>query len=68
MKRKFSVKALDDCELIKISKEDLEKTSTEFPDIASDLFENAIHRMTKFRQLKKLAEDEFEKYHGFHEN
>ena len=52
-KRKFSVKALTDCDLLLLSKANLYKADAEFEDIIEELFKNAMLRLKKAVRLKQ---------------
>ena len=62
-KRKFSAKAMEDCDLLVLSKQDLLMADQEFEDIISDLFKNAMHRLKRTLKIKKESIRFYKKKH-----
>lgn len=50
--RKFTVQAQENCDLLTLTLEDLDKMNTEFPDICKKLMDEAIERVHKETTLK----------------
>lgn len=64
-KRKFSAKALEDCDLLVLTKQDLLLADQEFEDVVSDLFKNAMHRLKRTLKIKKESIKFYEKRQRF---
>jgi hypothetical protein len=47
MVRRFTVYSLDNCEMLILTIDELEKMRLEFPDIYSDLFKGAYERLQR---------------------
>jgi CRP-like cAMP-binding protein len=54
-KRKFTAKALHDCDLLILKKEDLLKADEEFQDVMSELFRNGHLRLKRTLKIKKAS-------------
>lgn len=52
MVRRFTVQALDNCEMLILTIDELEKMRLEFPDIYADLFKGAYERLQRELILK----------------
>jgi hypothetical protein len=53
--RKFTVQAQENCDLLTLTLEDLDKMNSEFPDICKQLLDDAIERIHKEATLKLEA-------------
>ncbi|CDW85371.1 cation channel family protein [Stylonychia lemnae] len=60
-KRKFSAKAIEDCDLLVLNKHDLLEADQEFNDVFTELFKNAMHRLKRTIKIKKDSIKFFEK-------
>jgi hypothetical protein len=58
-KRKFTVKAIDNCHLLTINKVDLAKVDAEYEEILADLFGNAQKRLKRTLKIKDESESYF---------
>ena len=52
LQRRFTVRALTKCELMRLSIDDIDKMKTEFPDVFDELFTNSFRRLKIELQLK----------------
>jgi CRP-like cAMP-binding protein len=52
MRRNFTVRAQDSCDILTLSMDDLEKMMLEFPDVYYELMNDASETLTKHEQIK----------------
>jgi CRP-like cAMP-binding protein len=52
MRRNFTVRAQDSCDILTLSMDDLEKMMLEFPDVYYELMNDASETLTKHEKIK----------------
>lgn len=56
LKRAFSIKATENCDMMTLSKANLARVDSEFEEIIGEMFFNAHRKIKKTIKIKKLAE------------
>lgn len=56
LKRAFSIKATENCDMMTLSKANLARVDSEFEEIIGEMFFNAHKKIKKTLKIKKLAE------------
>ena len=59
MKRIFSVKAIDNCDLLTLNKADLARVEGEFEEIVAEIFMHAHKKIKKMLKIKQEKEFEY---------
>jgi hypothetical protein len=61
MKRIFSVKAVDNCDILTLNKADLARVEGEFEEIVAEMFMHAHKKIRKILKIKEEKEFEYVK-------
>jgi hypothetical protein len=59
LKRAFPVKAIENCDLLTLSKQDLARVEAEFEDIVAEMFVHTHKKIKKILRIKDEAEQEY---------
>lgn len=59
LKRAFSIKAVENCDMMTLSKANLARVDSEFEDIIGEMFFNAHRKIKKTIKIKNLAESAY---------
>jgi CRP-like cAMP-binding protein len=59
LRRAFTVMALENCDILTLSKQDLARMESEFEDMVSEMFLNAHKKISKTMRIKEETENAY---------